>query len=469
MSAGLRRLLVGLLAVEVAVCGWLLGRRALRMPPPLPAAFPDDPLLEPEMQAVADAADRGGAVEWRELGESLLGQGLYADAEQAFARAAALDPRDIDALFGQAFCVDRTGRVAESIAIYRRCLDLPDVADGPLGRRPFALYAIGRNHLRLGDVAAAEAAFRENDGFVPANFQLAKLLYRDGRLGEAVRIVEQLLGQLPLALELHQLKARILDAAGAPAEAFAARAAEERSAHLVESNFNTDYVRPFTQRHGIPRAFADYEQILPPLPGDPQRDPARLEARLRPLEDAVGKLRIPQRVTLAYLRADLAAAAGRTDELADSLRTIAAAGDGSVSRLELEARLRELEGDTAAARDLLGRAAAMGPTAQLHRRLAEAAERDGNEAAARQHRAREHFYRGKAIYRRNELETARREFEEASRLDPTHVASWYRLGEMAYHLGRPVEAVAAFRRVLELEPDHERAATFLRILEPAAG
>lgn len=467
MSPVLRRLLVTLLALEVAVCGWLVTRRVLRVPPVMPVEFPDDPLLGPELSAVATRADRGGAAEWRALGESLLGQGLYAHAEQAFARAAAIDPQDIDALFGQAFCVDRTGRIAESNVLYRRCLDLPDRDTEGIGRKPFARYAIGRNLLRLGDVAGAETAFRENDVFVPANFQLAKLLFHDGRLGEAVRIVEQLLGQLPLALELHQLKARILEAAGAPAEAFLARAMEERSAHLVESSFNTDYVRPLTHRHGLAGALADIERLLPPQPGDAERDPRRLVERIAPLEAAVGSARIPQRVTLAYLRAALAADAGRGDELADQLVTIDEAGDRSVSRLDIEATMRERAGDDAGALVLRERAASMAPTAQLHRQIAAAYESHGDEDRARLHRARHHFHLGKAAYRRNRLEEAAREFRQATTLDGRHVAAWYHLGEMEYHLGRPAAAVAAFREVVALEPDHERASRLIGILDAA--
>ena len=35
--------------------------------------------------------------------------------------------------------------------------------------------------------------------------------------------------------------------------------------------------------------------------------------------------------------------------------------------------------------------------------------------------------------------------------------------------GRPTEAAAAFRRVLEIAPDHRGAQAFLAVLEPAAG
>lgn len=470
MSTRMRGLLAGLLAIELAFCGWFVARRGLRTPPVLPAELTDDPLLAADLRAVAAEADRAGhsradGAAWRTLGESLLGRGFYAEAELALRRAVALDPRDIDAAFALAFCVDRTGRVAESTDLYRRCLDLPEKQAGQDARRPFARYAIARNHLRLEDVAAAEAAFRENDELVAANFQLAKLLFHEGRLDEAARILDRLRSQLPLALEVHQLRARMLEAGGVADEAFLARADEERSAHLIESNYNLGYVRPFTTRHGLARELSEIEKSLPPLAGDPNRDPRRLDERIEPLVAAVAGRRIPERVTLDYLQANLALAAGHDAELAAHLAAIDAAGDRSAARLQLEATLLEKEGRADLALDLLERAALMAPTAQLHGRLAEAHSLRGDAPQSLHHLARRHFHLGKALYRRNRLADALLEFRESAKLAPRHAATWFHIGEMEHHLGRPAQAIEAFRRVLELEPDHERAAAFVRILD----
>jgi len=462
-----RRLLLLVVAAEVVFAGWAVGRRAQSVAPALPAATTDDPLIGPEFAALAERATAGGADAWQALGEAILGQGAYRHAERAFARAAELDPESGDALFGRALCLDRTGEIAESNLLYRRCLEFPEQQGENAGRSERALYAIGRNLLRLGDLAGAEAAFRENGSFVAARFQLAKLLFHDGRSGEAVRIVDHLLGQLPLALELHQLKAAILEAAELPREAFRARVMEERSAHLIESNFNTDQVRPFVQRHGLPGALAEIESLLPPVPGDPARDPGRLAERTRHLDSLLGQARIPQRLTLAYLTAALSD--GR-DELGRSLVLVDALGDRGPTRLDLEATVRELAGDEAGALALRERAVAMAPSARLHGLLATAYEQGADPARARFHRARHHFHLGKDAYRRNQLAEAARELRRAVAIDETHVAAWYHLGEVAYHLGRSgsateqAAAAAAFRRVVELEPDHEPAADFLRYL-----
>ena len=71
MSAAIRRFVAIVLAVEVVVCGWLVGSRMLRPKAAIPASFPDDPLLAGEFADLAKRAENGGASDWLFLGESL--------------------------------------------------------------------------------------------------------------------------------------------------------------------------------------------------------------------------------------------------------------------------------------------------------------------------------------------------------------------------------------------------------------
>ena len=48
-------------------------------------------------------------------------------------------------------------------------------------------------------------------------------------------------------------------------------------------------------------------------------------------------------------------------------------------------------------------------------------------------------------------------FAVSLQLDPNHVASLYTAGCVSWRRGRAREAVAAWRRILELDPDHEKA------------
>lgn len=455
MSSTLRRWLGLVLAVELAVCGWAVGSRLLRPRASLPDSFPDDPLLAAEFAALATRAEQGGAEDWRFLGESLLGQGRYGHAERAFERALELDPLDAEAAYGLGFAVDRTGRVAEGNVHYERCLQIPDDPRRQRSVKPFALFAIGRNHLRQGDVAAAESAFRSNDGFAPALYQLARILHASGRPSEAAALLDRLLESIPLSLELHHLRSRVMETLGEPAEQFAAAAMEERSARLIETSYGTEYVRPFAHRHGLKRLLDGYEQQKS------SADPATLARELAALEAAVGDRRIPERMALLYLRGERALAAGETAPVPEIVRKIAAGGDASTSRLLMEARWRDRQGDADAARTLRERAATMQRTAGLERDLADDCDRRGDTAGRDRHRAAEQFITAMAAYRRNRPDVALQLLRKSAELVPDDATTWYHIGEMQYHLGQREAADEAFRKALALEPHDGRARDFL--------
>jgi len=455
MRPALGRWLALALILDVAVCGWLVGSRLFRPRASLPASFPDDPLLAAEFTDLAKRAEQGGAEDWRLLGESLLGQGRYGHAERAFERALELDPLDAEAAYGLGFAVDRTGRMAEGNVHYERCLDIPDDPRRQRSVKPFALFAIGRNHLRLGDVAAAEAAFRRNEGFVPAMYQLARMLHASGRPKEAAALLDRLLERIPLSLELHHLRARVMETLGEPAEQFAAAALEERSARLIETSYGTEYIRPFAHRHGLKRLLDSYEERK--ASGDPAARAAALDA----IEAAVGDRRIPERMTLLYLRGERALADGKTEPVPEILREIAAGGDASASRLLMEARCRDGQGDADGARLLRARAATMQRTAALERKLADDCDRRGDAAGRDRHLAAEQFQAAMTAYRRNRPDVALQLLRKSAELVPDDATTWFHIGEMEYHLGRRDDADEAFRTTLELRPHHGRARDFL--------
>lgn len=460
MSPAIRRFVMVAVVVEAALGGWLVISRLDRPRASIPASFPDDPLLAGEFAALAKRAEQGTADDWLFLGESLLGQGCYGHAERAFERGLAMSPDSIEATYGLAFAVDRTGRVAESNALYQRCLDMPDDPRSPQSKKPFALFAIGKNHLRLGDVAAAEAAFRRNEGFVPALYQLAKILHHTSRPKEAVAVLARLLQQVPLSLELHQLRARVLEQLGEPAEQFAAAAMEERSAHLIESSFGTDFVRPFNHRHGLKPVLEAYDARKASGP------PAVMEAELSAIENLVRDRRIPQRFMVLFMRGERALVEGRPEVALEVVRQIAAGGDASGSRLLLEAAVREMQGDAGAARALRERAEIVHPSVPGQRGLADDCDRRGDAAGRDRHRARELFLAAMAAYRSNKLEPALELLEKSAALAPDDATTWFHIGEMKYHLGRRDAADEAFRKAVELRPGYGRARDYLERRAP---
>jgi tetratricopeptide (TPR) repeat protein len=463
MSPAIRRFVLIALAGEIAVCGWLVMNRLARPRAAIPASFPDDPLLAGEFAELAKRAEQGGARDWLFLGESLLGQGCYGHAERALERALQLDPGDADAAFALGFAVDRTGRVAEGNAHYERCLDISADVPTPGSKKPLALYAIGRNQLRLGDVAAAEAAFRRNEGFVPALYQLARILHHSDRPQEAAELIGRLLGMLPLSLELHQLGARVMERLGEPAGRFAAAAMEERSAHLIETSFAHAYVRPFAHRHGLKRLLDEYAA------GEASADPARLAWELDTLAAVVGDRRLPQRMMLLFLRGQRALVDGKPGLVPEIVRQIAAGGDASSDRLLLEAGCLEQQGDADGARALRERALLMSPKAVIERLLAADCDRRGDAAGRDRHLAGEQFLAAMAAYRRNRPDAALELLRKSADLVPDDATTWFHIGEMEYHLGRRDAAAEALRTAVDLRPGYGRARDYLAACAGHAG
>ena len=454
----LRRLFLIVIAGELLL-GVAVVMRWLPQPSPgLPASFSDDPPLAAEIAELAAATRFGGAADWMALGDALLGMGDYRNAESAYRRVTEASPQDIEARFALAFCIDRTGRMAEANEHYRRCLELPDPPGTAQSKKPFALYAIGRNLLRLEDQAAAEGVFRQNEGFLPAEYQLARILLFTGRPREALEVVDRGLNRLPLALEWHRLRGRIMDALDRPADAFAARAMEERSAHLLEVNFSTDYIRPLTTRHGIKRMLEGYGAAT----GRESRE--QLSQRLDAMDGAIGGLMIPESITLMKLRANEAMTSGSPQELVDMIAAQPWLRDADPLMAAYEAdalaRLDRIDEATALRRRLVAVAA----SSSLHRQLAVACEASGDEACRNQHLSQAELLDGIAMYRRNDIAGALPRFVKAVELDPSNTSALFHQGEMLYHLGRSREAASVFRDALTQRPGFGRASDFLEHL-----
>ena len=458
MKKLLPAMLLVVIAGELIALGCLLLPQLSPAPAVIPATFRTDPLLMQELNKLAEAANTGGHSEWMAFGDALLGQGAYREAESAYRRAVGFAPDDIEARFALAFCIDRTGRMEESNEHYRACLDLPESPGVAQSKKPFARYAIGRNLLRLEDETAAEAAFRQNPGFPAADYQLARILLFSGRPREAEAIVQQGLEAMPLALEWHRLHARVLDAVDRPAEAAAAREMEERSAHLLEVNFNVDYIGPLTEKVGLNRLLAQYEGTRVTA------DAAGRDRQLTAIEAAIGDRLIPERFLVARLRAELAV---ETDDPELAIKTIAAAeklGSRDPALLEIKADALEQSGRLAEATSLRERLLLIRPTSKVCRQLAAARAAAGDATGQNRLLARSELLEGIATYRRNDPAGAAGHFEQATKLDPANAVAWYHLGEMRFHLGRTSEAAVALEQALAINPSFGRPQQLLELL-----
>jgi len=247
------RLTLMLLVFELALCGYLVSDKLLHVSPTTPAFYLDDPLLRRMFEELSNEAQDGDDLAWQHLAEALLGQGYYAYAEPNYRQALKMNPDNVEARFGLAFCLDKMGRMKESTEEYRTYLKKET-------RKPerqklvfYAKYAIGRNYLREENAPEAEKEFRKNPKFIPAQYQLAKLLIRSGRAEQALPIIKKYLKEIPHSLAFHYLDYLALSELNRPEEAEAAKKKIGESVYLVSLNFNNDYIDPFYMKYGQER------------------------------------------------------------------------------------------------------------------------------------------------------------------------------------------------------------------------
>lgn len=133
------------------------------------------------------------ADQWYDLGTDLEAAAPE-DAQDAYARAIALDPGHVAARVNLGRLLQESGRPAEAAMEYRAVL-----AAQP--RHPTAAFNLGTTLEDLGRPAEAIAAYRRaleaDDGFADAHFNLARLYERAGKRAAALRHLRayQLLSQ----------------------------------------------------------------------------------------------------------------------------------------------------------------------------------------------------------------------------------------------------------------------------------
>jgi type IV pilus assembly protein PilF len=126
--------------------------------------------------------------------------GENAKAEQNFQRALSLAPQDSEIRHNWGWYLCNTGRPRESIPEFELALR------NPLYRTPeVALVNAARCSIAFGDVAGAEVYFRRAQSISPnnigANYGLALLAFRAGRLEEARGLLKRVMQQPPSAPE----------------------------------------------------------------------------------------------------------------------------------------------------------------------------------------------------------------------------------------------------------------------------
>ena len=452
-TRGIVNLLLLLLLIEATVVGTLVARRMRQPPPPMPAAEWLDPLSREDLAELARLAQSDRAEDLLTLGNALLGKGFYCHAELCFQRVRDREPDNREAAHGMAFCLDRTGRLAESIRVYEQL-----VPNETGEKRQECLFAIGRNYLREEESLKAEQVFEENYDYIPAKLLWNRLLVKTGRAGQALPFIEDFLRTLPNSLRFQQLRLEACQQLGQLDKVQEAADAIERSELLIPVNFSTDFLTLQSQEYGLERHWAEFQKLEPVVDLDQQQ---RIIAELR---DCIRDYLSPYTMVLLTKAAEIASARGDATLLASLLAELEALGEENPTQLRLAGDLALLRGNALEAEELWLRSASMTPLRETHERLAKLYESRGNTNARDGQRARMSLLQGKQHFWENKLADATTSLEQAVELDPSLTDGWFYLGEIRRSRQDADQARDAYRKCLELRPSHGRAMARLALL-----
>lgn len=440
-----RKTLFMVLICEVTAGFCFVGYRATQQPaPPTPDLQKLDPLTAETLVNLQKAADGGGAPEWRELAEAYLGNGYYAEAEYCFRHAWKLNSSDLQALYGQGFCLERVGKTAEAIGILEQV-----AVTAPAQLRTTCWYQIGRCFLRQEDSENAAAAFRRIPEFPPAAYQLARLLSRSEHPAEAIPILERQLEQLPNSLKLIQLRRYVAEAMDDSELAAQLQDREERAEYQLSLEYGQSFITMFAGRYGIQRLLSKAVEF---------KSSGTLEQRKAVFDEVLGIIRDNQ--LWQYRPVFLAAAhvefgLGNLEEVEKLIAEIRRHSQDGADLLELEGMVLAKYGRVDDAVSVWKRAVAMSPTISVINEILKS--ESVSEDEARGFRAAAKMITALDTFRSNRPEDARPDLEEAVQLDPSQAGAWYYLGEIERLAGAIDKAAVAYSKCLELDPTHGRA------------
>lgn len=453
------RLLSILVGVELLVAGVLCGLRLNSTRPTDPSVeIYTDSMTGSELLALPDRFLFDGPEKWRVLGETYLKFGFLHKAEACLQRAVESAPRSAEIAVLHGYCLDRLGQLDDAQRAFARAAQQ---GQGPV--RETAAYFLGRVYLqREQPVEAADAFERAGDDHFPGLYQRAKLLVRSGKLAEAAPLVQRLTQHLPGEVRVWQIAARFADAVGQPGAAADAADASEWAHSLLPIHSLPSGMFITTEELGMARVFN--QAVLQ------QRAGNKLGAAQRVLPLIRDETRwqnsnpwLLESVAAVHLEAGNVSAARNlldrqiTHECFPSARAWQLLGQVELSEKHPEQAWRAWS-----------RAQFMNPATVDHEAMSRLAENRGDAEAARLHRGLAQQYAGIDALRHNKLDQAQAGFHQAVSIDSELPGAWFYLGEAERLRGAPRAAETAYRRCLELKPNHGRARARLERLSHQA-
>lgn len=449
----LQRALILIVAFEFLIGGWGLVNRLRAPAPPRPDDRGLDSLTRADLDAARRAAEHGDAAAWRRLAQGYLGQGFYVEAEQCFRVSCELDPEEQESVYGLGFCLERVGRLEPAIETLEQAAGM---SQDELARTCW--YQVGRCRLRLDQPAEAEEAFHRAGELPAAQYQIAKLMVRDGRAAEGASILDALLEANRASHRLLLLRARAAEALGDDRAAGLLRLRAESAPAGLDVDYGMTFIIMYRAQFGIDRK-------LTACTGFKQSQPAFHLSCLESAITLVEAERLPQYESV-YLAAAEAALAAQDPQRADQLlKGHAALGESAdPAAIEYRGDVAMLQGDAAAAQSAWERAAALAPSVTAPLKLAELAAQRGDADQAQALRAAAHELAGISACAAGRLDEAEAELRAALAVGGESPVRYYWLGVVQLGQDRLPDAAESLARAAALAPGWTRAAAAAELL-----
>ncbi|WP_339685094.1 tetratricopeptide repeat protein [Gimesia maris] len=455
------RAIAVMLVLELVACGYLFVQRAARPVPVLPEKTLMNPLFAEDIQPlVKQVAQTNNAYDWMRLGEALLGQGYYSHAELCFRQVAHLMPKSRLAESRIAYCLERTGRTAQSSEIYRKLNHRSDSSREAKREQMQALYEIGRNALREENTEEAEKLFRENLGFLPARYQLAKLLIRTDRADEALSLIVESLRQVPRSLKFLELQRRAFQQTGDLKLAEQTAQLLERAQHTIPLHPGSNFIEPFRLQYGIDRRVEEFNTQIgnASLP--------ELEAKLVTLIDRLEDSPSTHRQVFLMRLLEVQHQQQLPRNMLETVQKLNNMGINNADVLMYRAEATEMLGDWNQAAILGRRAGSMSKAADMHQRLSDILQQAGKTEESQLEQALTYRLEAMKYYRADKLAEALDKIELAVKINPDDPQSWYERGLVQEAQGSIKAAQSDFQECLKRAPLHGRTRHKLSV-EPA--
>jgi len=443
-----QKILAAVVLVELAALaflGWRQGR-----PGPLPAVDWSACLIEDavvdEIRKLEKRLRPDDPASWAELAATYRAFGLFPQTEYCYRQVDKLSPKDRSYLYYWAECFDLMGQTQEATKRYRRVIR--EKLSSPIGANTaqYCWLNIGQDRLREEDVRAAIEALRKAVDLPKAKFLLSRVLIRAGRAPEALSLLDALLRESPGMVEYNQMKSWAEAALG---NEEAAQEFYERSLRSQQALWKWDptYAEVLKRRKTM-GSQAWHEKSL------------ELEAQGK-LQEA---LEWSRQAVQAFWAEDRVQQLAKLELLTGRPKEALAQAEDCVKRVGASAKTLDIIGvasvqlgDPAKAQHAWEQAIELEPTPNLYAKLAELQKMAGDARQMRKYQALEQYQIGKQAWLTNQLTMAREHFEKAIALFDGHAHTWFYLAETRRFLGDVAGAEAAYRRCLEINPDHGRA------------